>query len=89
MQSIPLKSQSSSTPSTRSTEKKKTLTAKKMQHLKADVNVLYLPKTSGGSDFIQIKITSKTATIGLDNYLNIAKNILLMTSRDLEKKTTL
>ena len=42
-----------------------------MHHPKTDVDRLYLPRVSDGKVLIQIKATYKTATIGLEAYMNV------------------
>ena len=56
---------------------RKLLTMEKMHHPKADVDRLYLPRTSGGRGLIQIETTYKTTTIGLDAYINCRVDRLL------------
>ena len=69
---------------------RKLLTTAKMHHPKADVNRLYLPRTSGGRGLIQIETSYKLTTIGLHTYLNTNDDCLLMIARDHEllKNTT-
>ena len=45
-----------------------------MHHPRADVDRMYLPRNKGGRGLIQLEIAYKTAAIGLDAYLNAAKN---------------
>ena len=46
----------------------------RMHHPRADVDRMYLPRNKGGRGLIQLEIAYKIATIGLDAYLNAAKN---------------
>ncbi|KXJ16764.1 uncharacterized protein LOC110235072 [Exaiptasia diaphana] len=69
---------------------RKLLTTAKMHHPKADVDRLYLPRTSGGRGLIQIETSYKLTTIGLHTYLNSNEDCLLMIAREHEqlKNTT-
>ena len=49
----------------------------KMHHPKADVDRLYLPRAEGGRGLIQLELTLKTTTIGLDTYLSSTEDPLL------------
>ena len=49
---------------------RKFLTMAKMHHPKADEDRLYVPRKAGGSGLVQLEITYKTTTIGLNTYLN-------------------
>jgi len=49
---------------------RKFLTMAKMHHPKADVDRLYIPRKAGGRGLVQLEITYKTTTIGLNTYLN-------------------
>ena len=47
---------------------------------------MYLPRNKGGRGLIQLEIAYRTATIGLDAYLNAAKNDpLLVIAKEHEK----
>ena len=59
------------------TKTRKMLTMAKMHHPKADVDRLYLPRSSGGRGLIQLELTLKTTTIGLDAYLTKTDDPLL------------
>ena len=48
----------------------KLLNMQKMLHPKADVERLYIPRKDGGRGLIDVETAFKTATIGLDHYLN-------------------
>ena len=41
----------------------------KMQHPKSDVERLFLPRTEGGRGLIQLELSYKMTTIGLDKYV--------------------
>ena len=49
----------------------------KMHHPKSDIERLYLPRKIGGRRLIQLALTMKTATIGLDTYLRSSEDWLL------------
>ena len=53
---------------------RKLLTMERMHHPRADVDRMYLPRNKGGRGLIQLESAYKTATIGLDAYLNATKN---------------
>ncbi len=59
------------------TKTRKILTMEKMHHPKADINRLYLPRASGGQGLVQLELTFKTTTIGLDAYLTNSDDPLL------------
>ncbi|CAH3140152.1 unnamed protein product, partial [Porites evermanni] len=40
-----------------------------MHHPKSDVDRLYLPRTEGGRGLVQLRLSYKTTTIGLDKFL--------------------
>ena len=56
--------------------------AAKMHHPKADVDRLYIPRKAGGRGLVQLEITYKTTTIGLNTYLNNKDDNLLKIARD-------
>ncbi|XP_074608050.1 uncharacterized protein LOC141860765 [Acropora palmata] len=65
---------------------RKLLTMERMHHPRADVDRMYLPRNKGGRGLIQLEIAYKTATIGLDAYLNATKNDpLLVIAKEHEK----
>ena len=65
---------------------RKLLTMLRMYHPRADVDRMYLPRNKGGRGLIQLESAYKTATIGLDAYLNASKNDpLLVIAREHEK----
>ena len=68
---------------------RKFLTMAKMHHPKADVDRLYILRKAGGRGLVQLEITYKTTTIGLNKYLNNKDDYLLKIVRDhdLGKKT--
>ena len=41
----------------------------KVHHPKSDVDRLYLPRTERGRGLVQLGLSYKTTTIGLDKYL--------------------
>lgn len=56
---------------------RKMLTTSKMHHPKSDVDRLYLPRTSGGRGLVQLELSLKTTTIGLNAYLTNNNDPLL------------
>ena len=48
---------------------RKLLTMERINHPKADVERLYLPRDSGGRGLTQLELLFKTATVGLNSYL--------------------
>ena len=64
---------------------RKLLTMNKMHHPKADVDRLYLPRTTGGRGLIQIETSYKTTTIGLGTYLNDKEDHLLQIAKEHDK----
>lgn len=65
---------------------RKFLTMAKMHHPKADVDRLYIPRKAGGRGLVQLEITYKTTTIGLNTYLNNKDDYLLKIARDTARK---
>ena len=59
------------------TETRKLLTIQRMQHPKADVDRLYLPRTFRGRHLAQIETAYKTTTIELETSLKHSENTLL------------
>ena len=57
---------------------RKKLTMERMHYPRPDVDRIYLPRNKGGRGLIQLDIAYKTATLGLDAYLNAAKNDSLL-----------
>ena len=49
----------------------------KMHHPNSDADRMYLPRTEGGRGLIQLGLSYKTATIGLDKYLKETRETLL------------
>ena len=54
----------------------------KMHHPKSDVDRLYLPRTEGGRGLIQLELSYKSTTIGLDKYLQETPDTLLHFVKD-------
>jgi len=61
---------------------RKFLTMYKMHHPKSDVDRLYLPRIEGGRGLIQLELSYKTTSIGLDKYLQETQDILLHFVKD-------
>ncbi len=53
----------------RNLDSRKMLTMEKMQHPKADVDRLYLPRSEERRGLVQLELTFKSTIIGLDTYL--------------------
>ena len=64
------------------------LTMYGMHRPKADINRLYLLRSEGGRGLIQIELTYKIATVGLETYLKESKEIMmkLVLEHEYEKK---
>ena len=45
------------------------MTLNRMNHPKADINRMYVPRKEGGRRMINLEMCFKTTTIGLDTYL--------------------
>ena len=67
---------------------RKFLTIYGMHHPKADVDQLYLPRNEGGRGLIQIELSYKIATAGLETYLRESKDrrMKLVLYHDKKKK---
>ena len=59
------------------TKVRKFLTVYKMHHPKSDVDRLYLPRMEGGTGGLQLELSYKSTTIGLDKYLQETQDTLL------------
>ena len=57
-----------------------------MHHPKADMERMYLPRNEGGRGLIRLETAYKTATIGLDTYLDTTNDPLLVIAKEHEKK---
>ena len=51
------------------TKTRKLMTANRMHHPKADIDRIYLPRKEGGRGLIQLEMSYKTTTTGLDTYI--------------------
>ena len=67
----------------------KFLTTYKMHHPKSDVDKLFLRTTEGGRGLIQLELSFKTTTIGLDKYLQEMQDTLLHLVKDHDDKKSL
>ena len=65
------------------------LTTSKMHHPKSEVDRLYLPRTSGGRGLVQLELSPKTTTIGLNAYLTSNNKPLLQIVKYHEQRKTL
>lgn len=68
---------------------RKIMTMERLHHPKADVDRLYIPRASGGRGLIQLELTYKTTTTGLEVYLRKTEDLLISIVRHHEtsKKT--
>ena len=57
-----------------------------MHHPKADVSRMYIPRKEGGRGMINLEMTYKTATIGLNSYLESSEDRMLHAVLQHEKK---
>ena len=71
------------------TKTRKLLTMYRMHHPKADVDRLYLPRSEGGRGLIQIELTYKITTAGLETYLRENKDSMMKLVLEHEKKKKL
>ena len=60
-----------------------------MHHPKADVDRLYLPRSSGGKGMIELKTSYKTATIGMQKYLTVSNDWMIQLVRQHEENKKL
>ena len=67
-------------------KKRKLRTLQRMHHPKADMDRMYLLRNEGGRGLIQLQTAYKTATIGLDTYLDTKNDPLLVIAKEPEKK---
>ena len=71
------------------TKVRRFLTVYKVHHPKSDVDRLYLPRTEGGRGLIQLELSYKSTTIGLDKYLQETQDTLLHFVKDHDDKKSL
>ena len=57
-----------------------------MHHPKAGIHHLYLPRSNGGRGLTQLKLSYKTLTTGLFQYLNLSNDWMLQLALKHEKK---
>ena len=60
-----------------------------MHHPKADVSRMYIPRKEGGRGMINLEMTYKTTTIGLNSYLESSEDRILHAVLQHEKKKKL
>ena len=60
-----------------------------MHHPKADVSRMYIPRKEGGRGMINLEMTYKTTTIGLNGYLQSSEDRMLHAVLQHEKKKKL
>ena len=68
------------------TKTRKFLTTYKIHHPKSDVDRLYLPRTEGG---IQLELSYKSTTVGLDKCLQETQDTLLHFVKDHDDRKSL
>ena len=59
------------------TKIRKLMSCNRMHHPTADVDRLYIPRKDGGRGLIQLELSVKTATIGLQRYIETTKDWML------------
>ena len=77
------------TTTTITTRTRKFLTMYKIQHPKSDVERLYPPRAKGGRELIQLELSYKPITIGLDEYLQETEDTLLLFVKDHDDRISL
>ena len=60
-----------------------------MHHPKADVDRLYLPRSSSGSGMIELETSYKTTTIGMQKYLTVSNDWMIQLVRQHEENKKL
>ena len=65
------------------------LTMYKMHHPKSDVDRLYLLRNEGGGGLIQLELSYKSTTIGLDKYFQKTQDTLLHFVKDHDDRMSL
>ena len=65
------------------------LTMYKMHHPKSDVDRLYLLRNEGGGGLIQLELSCKSTTIGLDKYFQKTQDTLLHFVKDHDDRMSL
>ena len=68
---------------------RKLLTMERMNHPKANVERIYLPRQIGGRGLTQLELTYKTTTVGLNVYLEQTEDPLLKLVHRVEKNKKL
>ena len=71
------------------TKARELLTSNKMHHPKADVDRLYLPRSSGGRGIIELETSYETTTIGMQKYLTVSNDWMIQLIRQHEKNKKL
>ena len=71
------------------TKTRKFLTTYKIHHPKSDVDRLYLPRTEGGRGLIQLELSYKSTTVGLDKCLQETQDTLLHFVKDHDDRKSL
>ena len=68
------------------TKRRKLMTLNKMYHPKADMNIMYVPRREAERGMINLKMTFKTTSIGLNSYLERSHDWMLYVVLQYEKK---
>ena len=71
------------------TKTRKLLISNKMHHPKADVDHLYLPRSSGGRGIMELETSYKTTTIGMQEYLTVSNDWMIQLVRQHEENKKL
>ena len=71
------------------TKTRKFLTMYKMHHSKSEVDRLYLPRTEGGREFVQLELSYKMTTIGFEKYLQETEATFLHFVKDRDDRKSL
>ncbi len=68
---------------------RKLLTCYWMHHPKADVDCLYVPRFKGGRGLVQLELSYKTTTIGLQRYLETTEDWMMVCVKEHESSKRL
>ena len=71
------------------TKIRKLMTCNRMHHPKADVDRSYIPRNEGGRGMIQLELSLKTTTIGMQKYLETTKDWMLQLVHNHEQRKKL
>ena len=68
---------------------RKSMTLNRMHHPEAELSRMYIPRTEGGRGMINLEMTYKTTTIGLNRYLKSSEDRMLHAVLQYKKKKKL